>query len=217
MRISTLAVIMILALARPALAQPGSIEPVFLAEGRVGALWPQPPIVLDPGDLDDSDTRVAAGARVGFYVGGDPATRRLRVDLNFTYAPLGSAEFFDDLLLSFARFEGHWFEFTPAIAFDLVKTPRFFVDAHVGPSLIAETTTFLLERDPDDNEGRFENVCDLRAFEDLCDENFRGAVSAGAGARVVINPEWGLYLGVDYTWMSHDRHMLVATVGRRFR
>lgn len=192
-------------------------EPRFLVEFRLGALWPQPPTIVDIDDLDPSDTRVAVGGRFGWYPGGTGALSRLSLQVVFDYAPLGSSEYFDDVLRSFARIEGHWFEVTPALAVDVVKLPRFVIDAHVGPSLVVESTTYLLEREFDDDGNQFENVCDLVAFEDLCTERYRGAAAIGAGARWIVKPSWDLFVGIDYTWLSHDRHVLVGTFGRLLR
>ena len=79
---------------------------------------------------------------------------RLRLDAGFDYVPLGSSEYSDAGLGSYARFEGHWWAVAPALALDVVSTPRLLVDAHVG---------------------------------------------------------------VDYTWLTLERHVLVGTFGCRFR
>lgn len=208
----------LLALPLAAAAQPAPADQSrFLMEFRLGALWPQPPVVVDVDDFDPSDTRVAIGGRFGWYPGSAEDRPRVRLDIGVDYAPVGSAEYFDVGLDSYARFEGHWVAIVPAVALEFVHTPRASADFRVGGAFIIEATTFLLERGYDYGEGPFENVCDLRAFEDLCTERFRGAAVVGAGARLVVVPRWRLFVGVDYTWLTIDRHVLVGTVGWHFK
>jgi hypothetical protein len=149
--------------------------------------------------------------------------RRLNLQFAFDYAPLGSSEYIDPELGSRVKREGHWYALTPAIAFDVVKTPRFFVDIHAGPSIVGEYRTFLLERsNPSCSytpglgttcEGDFENVCGLSAFQNRCDDRWRTVMAVGAGARWYVRPSW--YVGVDYTWLSCGQHVLAGTVGFR--
>jgi opacity protein-like surface antigen len=62
-------------------------------------------------------------------------------------------------------------------------------------------------------EGDFENVCGLTAFQDRCEDRWRTTLGIGAGARWHVRPSF--YVGVDYTWLSYGRHVLVGTVGLR--
>lgn len=185
----------------------------LLLELRVGALWRQAPSVVDVEDLDMSTTRPAAGARFNFYFGRGALERRLSLQLNVDWAYLGSTEYFDDDLDSRARSEGHWVAFSPALGIDVVRTSRFSIDLHAGPSLVTDLTTFLLERrDKNDDVQDFENVCDLRAFEDLCTERYRGSMAIGAGARAILVRRWRLHAGLDYTRLTYGRNVLVGTI-----
>ena len=197
--------------------------PQLTIEGRIGALWPQPPLIIDGSDVDTSTTQPILGARMSWYFTSQ-LDRRLNVQFAFDYAPLGESEYIDPELGSRVKREGHWYALTPAIAFDVVKTPRFFVDIHAGPSIVGEYRTFLLERSSSsctynsftgytDCEGPFENVCDLTAFQNRCDDRWRTVMAVGAGARWYVRPSW--YVGVDYTWLSYGRHVLAGTVGFR--
>ena len=112
--------------------------------------------------------------------------------------------------------------FTPDISVDLVKTSRIVAGARVGPSIVGELTTFLLERSSSSCtssggvvscEGPFENVCDLTAFEDRCAERYRAALALGGAVRWHPHRSWPLYVGVDYTWLTIDRNVLVGTIG----
>ncbi len=124
--------------AAPAQAPPSAAQaPPLMFEGRFGALWPQPPLVVDGSDGDTSTTQPVFGARFGWYFTSH-LDGRLNLQFVFDYAPLGSSEYIDPELGSRVKREGHWFAVTPAIAFDVVKTPRFFVDIHAGPSIVEE-------------------------------------------------------------------------------
>ena len=201
----------------PALAQPASppeISARFRIEGHGGALWPQPPRVVDPADDDrPSTTQAAVGGRLAWYLGAGALGRRTKLQVTGQYAEIGSVEYLDVTLGSLARTEGHWFALTPALGVDLIRTSRITVDAHAGPSLVSETTTFLLERAHHDEEGDFENVCDLSAFENRCSDRYRGVAALGVGAKAIVRRGGSWYLGVDYTWLSHDRHVFVGTIG----
>ena len=67
----------------PALAQPASpaeISPRFQIEGHAGALWPQPPRVVDPADEDrPSTTQAAVGGRLAWYFGAGALGRRAKL------------------------------------------------------------------------------------------------------------------------------------------
>lgn len=201
----------------PALAQPASpaeISPRFQIEGHAGALWPQPPRVVDPADEDrPSTTQAAVGGCLAWHFGAGALGRRAKLQVTGQYAEIGSFDYLDVTLGSLVRTEGHWFVLTPALGVDLVRTSRFTVDAHAGPSLVSEMTTFLLERAHRDEEGDFENVCDLSAFENRCSDRYRGVAALGVGAKAIVRRGGSWYLGVDYTWLSHDRHVFVGTIG----
>jgi len=217
--ISTVRVLLTVLLLFPtgALAQTSSAEfegAPLLFELRVGAMWRQAPLFVDVEDLDASTTRPGAGGRFNIYFGRGALERRLSLQLNVDWAYLGSIEYFDDDLDSRARAEGHWIAFSPAFGIDVVRTSRVSVDVHVGPSIVADLTTFLLERsDENDELGDFKNVCDLRAFEDLCTERYRGSMAIGAGARAILVRRWRVHAGIDYTHLTYGRNVLVATVG----
>jgi hypothetical protein len=190
----------------------------LLFELRVGALWPHPPAIVDLQDIDTSTTRPAAGGRLNLYFGRGPVERRLSLQIAVDWADLGAVEFFDPLLRSGARAEGHWFSVVPAFGVDVVRTRRMSMDVRAGPAILVDLTTFLLERhDPDFDDSDFENVCDLVAFEDRCHERVRGGGAVGVGARVIVKPSWKLFVGFDYTRLTTGRNVLVATVGRDAR
>jgi hypothetical protein len=200
----------------PVLAQP---EPTvttgvrFQIEGHAGALWPQPPRVVDPAEQPET-TMAAVGGRVAFYFTDRGPASRLKLQITGQYADLGSFEYFDAFLGSRARAEGHWFALTPALGVDFFRIGRITATAHAGPSLVGEMTTFLLERThPDENGNDFENVCDLSAFEHHCPDSYRGVAALGLSGRGVIRQAGSWYLGLDYTWLSHGRHVVVATIG----
>ena len=204
--------------ATPAVTQGSSVT----FEGRFGALWPQPPLVIDGAGAGTSTTQPIFGARISWYF-TKHLDRRLNLQFVLDYAPLGSTEYIDPELGTRVKREGHWITLTPAIAFDVVKTPGFFADVHAGPSIVDEYRSFLLERsNPSCSytpglgtwcEGDFENVCSLTAYQDRCEDRVRTVLGLGAGARWKVLPT--LYVGVDYTWLSHGRHVLVGTIGFR--
>lgn len=205
----------------PALAQPPSPATPgvrVLVEGHAGGLWPQPPRVVDPTELDRPGTTTAAvGGRLAVYF-TDRLDGRVKFQITGQYAELGSFEYFDAVLSSRARTEGHWFALTPALGVDLLRMGRVTVDAHAGPSLVTEMTMFLLERThPDEDGNDFENVCDLAAFERNCSDSYRGVAALGISGRGFIRRGGSWYLGVDYTWLSHGRHVLVGTIGWQIR
>lgn len=216
--LSIASIALVLAAPTAAAAQPdpsttGRGEP-FLIELRVGALWPHPPLILDPGDLDTSTSRAAAGGRVSFYFGQGRVERRLSLQVAVDWADLGSLEFFDPVLRSGARAEGHWVSIVPALGLDVVRTRRMSMDVRAGPAILVNLTTFLLQRhDPDFDEGEFDNVCDLVAFNDRCTERVRGGAAAGIGARWIVKPSWKLFAGIDYTRLTTGQNVLVGTVG----
>jgi hypothetical protein len=181
---------------------------------RVGALWPHAPIILDPGNPDTS-TRVAAGGRLSLYFGSGRLERRLSVQIAVDWANLGSVEFFDSAVpFSRGSAEGHWFSIVPAFGIDVVRTRRLSMDVRAGPAILVDLTTFLLQRDiPDFDEGDFDNVCDLAAFNDRCSERVRGGAAASIGARWIVKPSWKLFAGIDYTRLTTGQNVLVATVG----
>ena len=207
----------------PVLAQPPTSTSNAGAafELRLGALWPQPPLILDRDDGNPSTTSFAIGGRFGYNF-ADPLGGRLGLHLIGDYARLGSTEY-AEAELGLVRREGHWFAFTPAVSMDLLKTSRLVASARAGPSVVGELTTFLLERsDPSCTyyspgvyscEGEFDNVCDLTAFEDRCGEHYRTALSLGGGMRWYPHRTWPLYFGIDYTWLSPDQNVLVGTIG----
>ena len=206
----------------PVLAQPpASATTGFRAEveGHAGGLWPQPPRVIDPTEQDRPGTTTAAiGGRLALYFTDHGFGRRLNLQIAGQYAEIGSFEYFDVFLRSRARTEGHWFAVTPALGVDLLQVGRITVTAHAGPSLVGEMTTFLLERThPDENGSDFENVCDLSAFERNCSDSYRGVAALGIGGRGFVRQGGSWYLGFDYTWLSHDRHVLVGTIGWQIR
>jgi len=191
-----------------------------LAELRLGGLWPQPPLVSDPTAGPASSSSFVAGGQFGFNF---PQPLGGRVGLHFLvdYASLGGSEYTDDLL-GLVRREGHWFVFTPAISLDLVRSSRLSLGIRTGPSIVGEITTFLLERAQpsctytgtySSCEGPFDNVCDLSAFEDRCTERYRGALALGAAVRWHPHATWPLHVGLDYTWLSYGRRVVVATIG----
>jgi hypothetical protein len=184
-------------------------------EGQVGALWPQPPRVVDPTERDRSETTTAAlGGRLALYFTENGLASRLKFQVTGQYAEIGSSDYFDVVLRSRVRTEGHWFAVTPALGVDFVRLGRLTVDAHAGPSLVGEMTTFLLERTHhDENGNEFENVCDLSAFEKNCTDSYRGVAALGLSGRGFIRRGGSWYLGLDYTWLSHGRHVVVGTVG----
>jgi hypothetical protein len=190
----------------------------FLVELRVGALWPHAPVIVDFEDLDTSTTRPSAGGRLNLYFGSGRFERRLSFQIAVDWAELGASEFVDERLGSGARAEGHWVSVVPALGVDLVRTPRLSADARIGPAILVDLTTFLLQRhDPDFDESDFENVCDLVAFKDRCNERVRGGGAVGVGARFIVKPSWKLFVGFDYTRFTTGRNVLVATVGRDAR
>ena len=206
----------------PVFAQPPSQATTGLraeVEGHAGALWPQPPRVLDPAEAGHPSTTTAAiGGRLALYFTDRGPGRRLSLQIAGQYAEIGSFEYFDIFLRSRARTEGHWFAVTPALGVDLLRVGRITVTAHAGPSLVGEMTTFLLERThPDENGSDFENVCDLSAFERSCSDSYRGVAALGIGGRGFVRQGGSWYLGFDYTWLSHDRHVLVGTIGWQIR
>jgi hypothetical protein len=202
----------------PVLAQPASPATTDVRvqlEGHLGALWPQPPRVVDPTEQDPPETTTAAfGGRLALYFSDHGPAGRLKFQITGQYADLGSFNYFDVALRSRARTEGHWFAVTPALGIDLLRMGRLTVDAHAGPSLVGEMTTFLLERTHrDENGNEFENVCDLSAFENRCPDSFQGVAALGISGRGVIRQGGSWYLGLDYTWLSHGRHVVVGTIG----
>jgi hypothetical protein len=111
---------------------------------------------------------------------------------------------------------------TPAIGFDVVKTPRFSADIHGGPSFVGTRRTILLQRSEPNcyysmtgtyTCQNFENVCDQTAYQDQCDSQWRTDFGLGAGGRWRVTDM--LHVGIDYTWLSSGRHVLVGTVGVR--
>ena len=207
----------------PAAAQSpttASSRPGVAFELRLGALWPQPPLIFDRDESAPSTSSFAVGGRFGYNFAA-PLGGRLGLHLLGDYAQLGSTEY-TEAGLGLVRREGHWFVFTPAISVDLVKTSRIVAGARVGPSIVGELTTFLLERSSSSCtsvggtvscEGPFENVCDLTAFEDRCAERYRAALALGGSVRWHPHRSWPLYVGVDYTWLTIDRNVLVGTIG----
>ncbi len=197
--------------------------PTVAIEGRFGALWPQPPLVTDGSGNDTSTTQPILGGRASWYFTSQ-LDRRLNVQFVFDHASLGSLEYIDPETGGEVKREGHWWALTAAIAFDVVKTRRFSVDIHGGPSVVGEWRTFLLKRaNPSCTynsmlgttcEGEFENVCLQTAYQDRCEIHERTVLSLGAGARWYAFP--AMYVGVDYTWFRPDRHVLVGTVGFRY-
>ena len=212
-----------IAMAAPAVAQPAppASSAGLAFELRLGSLWPQPPLILDPDQRNaPSTTSFAIGGRFGYNF-AEPLGGRLGLHLVGDYASLGSAEY-TEAGLGLVRREGHWFVVTPAVSVDLLKTSRILASARAGPSVIGELTTFLLERsDPSCTysggvyscEGDFDNVCDLTAFEARCDEHYRAALALGGGIRWHPHRRWPLYFGIDYTWLSPDQNVLVGTIG----
>jgi hypothetical protein len=211
----------VLLAAAPVLAQPASPAATGFrveVEGHGGALWPQPPRVIDPIEQDrPSTTTAAVGGRLAVYFTDRGPGRRLNLQITGQYAEIGSFEYFDLFLRSRARTEGHWFAVTPALGVDLLRVGRMTVTAHAGPSLVGEMTTFLLERTHPDEDGDFENVCDLSAFERNCSDSYRGVAALGISGRGVVRRGGSWYLGIDYTWLSHERHVLVGTIGWQIR
>jgi hypothetical protein len=206
----------------PALAQPtppGPTDVRVQVEGHLGALWPQPPRVIDPAEPDSLETTTAAfGGRLALYFTDHGLPGRLKFQITGQYAELGSFNYFDVVLRSRARTEGHWFAVAPALGIDFLRMGRFTLDAHAGASLVGEMTTFLLERThPDENGNEFENVCDLTAFENNCPDSYRGVAALGLGGRGLIRRGGSWYLGLDYTWLSHGRHVVVGTIGWQSR
>ena len=213
----------IVAVARPASAQTTTPPPQdsrLLLELRIGALWPQEALIPGDPDFTDSTTPVAFGAGFIWYL-GRPLSGRLSVRFGVDYAPLGQVEYVDPLLGSRVKREGHWFGFNPSVGFDVATTPKFALEAHAGVSGILESKTFLLERaHPTCSystytgytcEGDFDNVCDLSAFSARCTDHGRAAFALGTGARWYATRL--LYFGVDYTWMSYGRHVVMGTIG----
>jgi hypothetical protein len=202
-----------------ATAQPATKPVAF--ELRLGALWPQPPLVLDQDDAAPSTSSFTVGGRFGYNFAG-LLGGRLGLHVLGDYAlRLGSIQYTEAGLGLVSR-EGHWFVLTPAIAVDLLKTSRVVAGVRAGPSLVAELTTFGLQRSSPSCtvliggvvscEGPFENVCDLKAFEDRCNERYRAALALGGGMR--WHPGRSpLYFGVDYTWLTIHRNVLVGTIG----
>jgi hypothetical protein len=205
----------------PVLAQPASPATTGFrveVEGHGGALWPQPPRVIDPAEPGrPSTTTAAVGGRLAVYFTDRGPGRRLNLQIAGQYAEIGSFEYFDVFLRSRARTEGHWFAVTPALGVDLLRVGRITVTAHAGPSLVGEMTTFLLERTHPDEDGDFENVCDLSAFERNCSDSYRGVAALGISGRGVVRRGGSWYVGIDYTWLSHERHVLVGTIGWQIR
>jgi opacity protein-like surface antigen len=215
----------ILAVARSAPAQttpPSPPSPQLLFELRLGALRPQAALIPGDPDFENSTTAAALGARFTWYL-GRPLNGRLSVQFGVDWAPVGEVESVDPDLGSRVKREGHWFAFSPAVGVDLATTRRFAAEAHAGVSGILESTTFLLERsNPTCSystytgyscEGDFDNVCDLAAFSARCSDHGRAAFALGAGARWYATRR--LHFGVDYTWMSYGRHVVVGTIGFR--
>lgn len=211
------------AMVAPAAAQPPTpASKAGLAfELRLGGLWPQPPLILDPNEKSPpSTTSFAIGGRFGYNF-ARPLGGRLGLHLVGDYAELGSTEY-TEAGLGPVRREGHWFVLTPAVSVDLLKTSRIIASARAGPSVIGELTTFLLERsDPSCTyvagvyscDGDFDNVCDLTAFESRCAEHYRAALALGGGIRWHPHRTWPLYVGLDYTWLTSDQNVLVGTIG----
>lgn len=189
--------------------------PRFIVDVHVGALRPQPVFVVDPDDVDDSDVRPLAGGRAGWYF-TDAIDRRLALAVRVDWAPAGSVEFFDEGVGSFARVEGHWFAVAPNLTADVVRLRRLTIDVHAGPAVVGELRSFLLERvdGASDEAGDWEDVCDLRAFEDRCDRDYRASASVGAGLRGILVPRWQLHAGFQYTWYTYGRHVVAGIVGR---
>ena len=203
--------------AQAAAANPGAGPPVSF-ELRVGALWPHAPLVVDENDVNLSRTRASAGGRLSWYFGKGRFDRRLSAQISADWAELGAAEFVDDLVGSGARTEGHAFVVTPALGLDLLRTRRMTLDARVGPAILVDVTTYLLERfDPDFDESEFDNVCDLVVFNDRCSDRTRFGGALGFGARWIVKPSWQLFAGFDYTRLTTGGNVLVATVGRDMR
>ena len=212
-----------IAAVRPALAQPPTpaTNAGLAFELRLGGLWPQPPLILDTEDTKaPSTSSFAIGGRFGYNF-AKPLGGRLGLHVIGDYAGLGSTESVE-AGLGLVRREGHWFVLTPAVSVDLLKTSRIAASARVGPSVIGELTTFLLERsDPSCTysagvyscEGDFDNVCDLTAFESRCAEHYRAAFALGGGIRWHPHRTWPLFFGIDYTWLSGHQHLLVGTIG----
>jgi hypothetical protein len=202
----------------PVFAQPPSRATTDVRvqlEGHLGGLWPQPPRVVDPTEQDRPETTTAAlGGRLSLYFSDHGVPGRLKFQITGQYAELGSVEYFDVGLRSRARTEGHWFAVTPALGIDVLRMGRLTIDAHAGPSLVGEMTTFLLERThPDEDGNEFENVCNLTAFENNCPDSYRGVAALGLGGRGFIRRGGSWYLGLDYTWLSHGRHVVVGMIG----
>ena len=162
--------------ARPQAAQEGP----FAIEGRFGALWPQPPLVVDASDAETSTTRFVMGGRASWYFTSH-LDRRLNVQFVFDYGFLGSSEYVDPGLESPVQREGHWYA-------------------------VPLTGTYSCQ-------GKYENACGLTAYQDRCEDHWRTVLGLGAGVRWYVADM--LYLGVDYTWFSHNRHVLVGTIGCR--
>jgi hypothetical protein len=225
----TLAVALIVGIvAVPAGAQPPTAGPSpstsrgpgGMAELRLGGLWPQALLVSDGPDAGPSSSRFSAGARFGLTF-PEPFGGRLSLQFIVDYSSLGSSKSADGQL-GLVKREGHWFVFTPAISVDLLKTSTLAVGVRAGPSVVGELTTFLLENtlpscsySPYGSicDDQFENVCDLKAFEDRCTGTYRAALALGTGVRWHPVRAWPMYFGLDYTWLSSDKHLLVGTIG----
>jgi len=204
--------------------QPGPAPLAGMAELRLGGLWPQAPLVVNRPDEAHSTTSFAGGAQFGFNF-RETLDGRLGLHFIVDYARLGTQEYQDDVL-GLVRREGHWYVFTPALSLDVLRTSHVAAGVRAGPSIVGEITNFLLERGrpsctyvlgTTQCDEPFENVCDLTAFMDRCVEQDRAALALGGAIRWHPQATWPLYVGIDYTWLSHGRHVLVFTIGARSR
>lgn len=190
-------------LASTAAAQTAA-RPLVTIDARIGALW--------TGEtLDDrpEETLFAVGGQLSFYPVDGPLARRFSIQISGDVAGLED-ERFHDPVLGDAETYRYVFIVSPAVAFDVIQSPRSLVAVWVGGSVIGDETTFSLRRADSDE---YQSVCDLAAFEQRCPSDYDGALHAGVGLRLLRSRNGHLTFGTAYTWDSGGRHRLAGTIG----
>lgn len=196
-------------------AQPGGPTPVPRTtpaaelDFRLGALWPE----------DGAEPHPAIGLRLALRPFMSVAGGGFSLQVTGDFRSFGGNDAYDEFYLLPRRITRNRFVLGTALGFDVLRTEVVAMDIRGGAALVRTRTNFLIDSslgfrndiDP------WENVCQFESFRDHCRTDYEATPLVAAGLRRDIVQSGAAYIGVDYTWLGINQHILVGAVGIRLR
>jgi hypothetical protein len=176
---------------------------------RLGALWPE----------DGAEPHAAVGLRLALRPFMSLAGGRFSLQFTGDFRSFGGNNAYDEFYQLHRRITRNRFVLGAALGFDVLRTEQVAMEIRGGVALVRTRTNFLIDSSLGfrDDGDLWENVCQFESFREHCRTDYEATPVVAAGLRRDIVQSGATYIGVDYTWLGINQHILVGAIGLRLR